>query len=68
MVSPQKDILIDGIRSSLDVKRSPFPEPQQVAWRSSHSLCPHCCSITVRFKDGRDMPYLRLSRITHMIG
>ena len=40
MVSPPKDILVDGIRPSLDAKQSQFLEPQPVVRRLLHSSCP----------------------------
>jgi ribosomal protein S27AE len=55
MVSPPKDNLMDGSRPALDAQLSLFPEPRQVARRSSHRPCPNCGSITVRSRDGRDM-------------
>jgi hypothetical protein len=55
MVSPPKNNLINGSRPSLDAQRSLSPEPWQVARRLSHKPCPHCGSMTVRSRDGRDM-------------
>jgi ribosomal protein S27AE len=55
MVSESKDNLMDGTLPLLEAQRSPFPEPQQVVRRSSHSPCPDCGSITVRSRDRRDM-------------
>ena len=55
MVSPPNDIVLDGIRPSLDVKQSQFLEPQPVVRRLLHTSCPHCGSITVRSRDGRNM-------------
>jgi hypothetical protein len=55
MVSPLEGNLADGTPPSLEAKPSPFPEPQQVAGRSSHTPCPHCASRMVRARDRRDM-------------
>jgi hypothetical protein len=55
MVSPRKDILVDGIRPPPDAKRSLLLEPQPVVRRSLHTPCPRCGSRTVRSRDGRDM-------------
>ena len=55
MVTPPKDILMYGLWPSLDGNRSPLPDQQQVARRSSSRQCPDCGSITVRSRDRRDM-------------
>jgi hypothetical protein len=55
MVTPPRDSVMCGMWPSLDLNRSPFPDQEQVARRSSSRQCPDCGSITVRSRDKRDM-------------